>query len=85
MGIYIQEPPARFLPYTGPLQVMEQSFYEVNQTCRALGMRESVYGCQIGNKYLCTIVLDTDLPKALYEKLKRHELAHCNGWKHEPK
>jgi hypothetical protein len=74
------EPPKNFVrPYLPRIEwVMRQP--DVERQCRAAAVTvpdgHIVYGCQYWVGETCYIIRVPD------EQIRRHELAHCNGWKH---
>jgi hypothetical protein len=75
------EPPRRFVRWSDRLETVLADGHEVNRRCRAaLGKPPpagKVYrGCARGAAGRCFITRIDDPGVA------RHELAHCNGWKH---
>ena len=46
--------------------------------------RAQILGCALGNEKLCLVFLPhkASVGAVAYERLYRHERAHCNGWKH---
>ena len=46
--------------------------------------RAQALGCAIGDERLCLVFLPHKASVGLvaYERLYRHERAHCNGWRH---
>lgn len=53
-------------------------------------IRSDVIGCAIGGNFpgtkdpaKCTIVITPQWNRYLTAKLIRHELGHCNGWRHD--
>jgi len=84
----IDLPPPRFdHPFIGP-PVIEFVVPDVDEKCRRGGTAADasaiVLGCsfKIGDR--CFIFLKQRHP--LLDQLRRHEIAHCNGWTkaHEP-
>ncbi len=70
-------PPAVFAG-TPKVRVIERIVDELPQSC----MRDNatVYGCQAWVRDICVIwILKRVRPQ---EAIRRHELAHCNGWVH---
>lgn len=73
------EPPAIYLPYDGPLIAIKRRTMEVRTICYGLGLREfGALGCQLWAEGGCLIVIPIDDDGSI----KRHEEAHCNGWRH---
>lgn len=78
----IQEPPPEFNHfYPGPLIEWIMSAPKVDELCRIAGAKAQgqIVGCQFAIGAHCFIVLSAHavLP------LRQHEIAHCNGWRHE--
>jgi hypothetical protein len=78
-------PPAEFdHPYPGKVKIeFVKSLEDVKAAC---GGRPNVSACQHGDRPGCEItMLDHDVARALGhdpDKILRHEVGHCNGWKH---
>lgn len=74
--IDIQQPPAEYLPYDGPVVELRLSLQRVKTICYVMGVRgNDIRGCAGMLPGGCLIVF-------AYEADREHELAHCNGWKH---
>jgi hypothetical protein len=78
----IQQPPAEYLPYDGPLVEVLRPLWQVQALCRDLGVKDAgtIYGCQLWPFGGCLIII-ADLPER--KQIEEHEKAHCNGWRHE--
>ncbi len=77
----ILDPPARYdLPFVGP-PVVESVLdaMEVDHLCRQGGAKAvgQIIGCSFTLGRYCFIILSEDSAV-----LRRHEIAHCNGWRH---
>lgn len=85
--IDIQEPPAQYQGYGGPLVLVELPYQRMKTMCFVLGARwkGGLYGCakpSIGN---CLVVIPEIGPivdAARHARVLEHELAHCNNWQH---
>lgn len=81
-------PPAEFdRPFDGELFVIERDAVDVDRTCREMGNRNALpaLACAFPLISRCTIVLpravDLGWPsKPQQDRLRRHEIGHCNGW-----
>ena len=77
-------PPARFVRWSDRLETVLSDEREVDRRCRAAGARPPLgsppnwtfHGCARGAVGRCFITRVDDPGVA------RHELAHCNGWRH---
>lgn len=77
--IDIQQPPAEYLPYDGPVIELRLPMQRVKTICYVLGVRGiEVKGCGTFAPGGCLIVYPIEDDGAIRE----HELAHCNGWRH---
>lgn len=87
----IQMPPASWItappPPTAELQLPLDTLGFV---CGALGVQAArsqiIYGCMIWRDGRCLLILpkiQTEITKADQRQVRRHEMAHCNGWRHE--
>lgn len=92
---YVAMPPAAYVhPYPGPISMIEGTQIETQQRCEAFKSPHAagtkIFGCMIYlnpeeqdlRKRLCVLYLATDLPPQAMLETKVHEVAHCNGWKH---
>jgi hypothetical protein len=73
------EPPSQFVRWTDRLETVLVDDHEVDRHCRAVGskpQRGFIRGCAHRVAGRCFIIRTDDPGVA------RHELAHCNGWKH---
>lgn len=79
-------PPKRFdHAYAGPMDVREIDRDNVWQECSHDGrfeMRKDVAGCSSVREGVCTIHLAMQTKRAPVKSILRHEIAHCNGWRH---
>lgn len=76
-------PPPQFdRAYTGPLEIEYVEPADVSKICD-MGIR--VRACAIVSISGCRIIFPRDTgvyPRKTLELLMRHEIAHCNGWRH---
>jgi hypothetical protein len=77
------EPPAQYVRWSDRLETVLGDIHEVDRYCRVLTEivprpGKIIRGCAHGAAGRCFIVRIADSGVA------RHELAHCNGWKHPP-
>jgi hypothetical protein len=75
------EPPAQFVRWSDRLETVLAGEREVTRRCLAVGSKlpplgRVIRGCAHGTAGRCFIIRIDDSAVA------RHELAHCNGWKH---
>jgi hypothetical protein len=77
------EPPSRYLRWSDRIETVlpAAQIREVNRICLAMGLKPAsagkvIRGCAQGIAGRCFIIRVDDPAVA------RHELAHCNGWKH---
>lgn len=79
----ILEPPAAFdHPYTGPVVEWVVPAPEADRICRVGGLKaygEQIIGCSFKIGETCYIVL----ARHAQAVLRKHETAHCNGWRHK--
>lgn len=81
-------PPARYdVPYTGPLIEHVLTLEQIDKICSGMGVRKSqgqvIFGCARGTETPCVIYIPKIAGYITAEdqaKVRRHELAHCNGW-----
>jgi len=85
-------PPAEYdKPFAGKLEeFLVNDFEDLQRFCRRQDLLP--FGC--ATRYsasLCVIYLASDdlirkygWPDRIIEETRRHEIAHCNGWKHPP-
>lgn len=83
-------PPQYDAPYTGALQIEYVERGETHKRCFAAGMPFGyIHACAFRSPdgSFCRIVFPKEDPagfmKKWDERLMRHELGHCNGWRHE--
>lgn len=78
--------PARHDHSASRMIVKHMSLVEVARRCsRHLpAVRAQTFGCALGDERLCLVYLPhkTSVGSQTYERLYRHERAHCNGWRH---
>lgn len=77
-------PPARYdHPYKGHLNTIVVPYGTARQNCYKLGgavLPDNTAACAIVGNGRCTIVLPRSPVADLVKALRRHEIAHCNGW-----
>lgn len=80
-------PPAFDHPYDGPKLVIELPTSRVIAVC---GRGPNVLACSwppLRPGMLCTVFVSVVAPSGVSSRtravLDRHELGHCNGWRHE--
>ena len=82
----VLEPPSIYLPYDGPGIELVLPRQRVKTICFVLGVRKyDVQGCMIWAPGGCLIVIPQVGPgvtAAEQDAVRRHENAHCNGWRH---
>jgi hypothetical protein len=76
------EPPTQFVRWSDRLETVLAGEREVTQRCLAVGSKlpplgKVLRGCAHGTVGRCFIIRIDDPGVA------RHELAHCNGWRHD--
>jgi hypothetical protein len=77
------EPPQQFVRWSDRLENVLSNAREVARRCRATGVKSPpgavILGCahRVADRCFITRIDDPGVA--------RHELAHCNGWKHPPK
>jgi hypothetical protein len=88
-------PPQYDVPYTGDLQVYVVPLNEMEFECSSAsieGLKKAyvppgkrLLGCAKPSRDRCSIFLpklDKGISQATQDKGRRHELGHCNGWRH---
>lgn len=81
-------PPAIYdRPYGGTLVVEMVEPHETNAKCGRAVLGYITQACAFvsAEGKVCRIVFPTDngvYPKQFIERLWRHEIGHCNGWRH---
>ena len=79
-------PPAEFVhPYPGPFEEWSLPIREVRKNCvKFLGHRaREARGCAVYRGMKCLIIYPNTPYRGIDPlDIRRHELAHCNGWKH---
>lgn len=82
-------PPALFdRPYSGTLIIERVPAHETQKICGHSGVfRFYTNACAFVSKdgQHCRVILPENeevYSRVFIERLKRHELGHCNGWKH---
>ena len=82
----IEPVPERDDHFAGRMIVKHMSVTEVAHQCaRHLpDVRATALGCALGDARLCLVYLPhkASVGPHAYERLYRHEHAHCNGWRH---
>ena len=80
--MFVIEPPPQYQVAPEVLQVLEVDRAQLKVLCdpfNVLPLRSS--GCQIAAALpRCVVVVLADLPPDVKEKVRAHEIAHCNGW-----
>ncbi len=81
------EPPQEFALYEKPSVEIVLPLNRVNVVCRGLGIvtRRLVHGCQKFGYGGCLIVIPAvgaGVAQDDQDAVRRHEIAHCAGWKH---
>jgi hypothetical protein len=86
-------PPKQFdHPYDGKLTVIDLNKRDLREKCRFVKPGAKTLACTSGEKMFagerhCWIwmMTATDLDREGwdYDMVMRHEVAHCNGWKHD--
>lgn len=86
----LEPPPAYVYPFPGKLFVHEFAVSEVDGKCREYGTiaLSEIMACSIRlGDGACIVVLPKlgigGVGPRTHDALRQHELAHCNGWKHE--
>ena len=80
MPTYMMEPPARYdHPYHGQVIEHVMSPAQVAMLCASHGAFGN--GCSWKGNGICHIFLPKG-DELLLASLRRHEMAHCNGWNH---
>lgn len=70
-------PPAQYdRPYRGTLTVITVPLREMSMRCGAM----RAWACAIPEGNRCTIYLPSEAKGAALERIRRHEIGHCNGW-----
>lgn len=56
----------------------------MDRHCRAQGLTGDgvILACTMSHDAVCVVFLPDDTPTPLIDVLRRHETAHCNGWRH---
>jgi hypothetical protein len=87
-GFWVLPPPAQYdVPWTGELTEQVLPLEEVPPTCNEMGTNNRyAWGCQrmLAPRH-CLIVIPKvgrSVSAFLQKEIRRHELAHCNGWRH---
>lgn len=84
----IAEPPVIYShPFPGKVIELRLSADDVHDVCRWPTQKPSqqsqtrITGCAFLHRDdLCIIVMPIDMPEPRLSALRRHEIAHCNGW-----
>jgi hypothetical protein len=78
--------PAEFVhPYPGQLEIVQVDRNNVWKECSADGYFPTppdVAGCAQEHEGTCLIFIAAKTKRAPIDAILRHEIAHCNGWKH---
>jgi hypothetical protein len=95
MAVYMPHlPPAEFDRPANNMRVWHYSPAKVDDLCRRLvshqnnpyrfGVAGGVFhACAVGGTEQCILIMPArpSVTKASYDRLYRHERAHCNGWR----
>lgn len=77
-------PPTEYdRPYVGTLDIVYAEPKEIGTLC---GLPGIVKACAMTSPGHCRIIFPMDTgvyPRKTLDLLMRHEIAHCNGWRHE--
>lgn len=84
----IDQPPAEYRNYSGPLILQELPYQRMKTACFALGARweGTLYGCSIPSMGNCLVIIPAIGPMIdakMHRQILTHELGHCQGWRHE--
>ena len=82
-GWWPERPPPEFAgAYTGPLEVRRIPLRQMPENCQN---NKIAYACTWHMRNgTCFVYVPNNVPAKLEAALKAHELAHCNGWRHDP-
>lgn len=76
-------------PYVGELIVEyvepDQTAVKCGQNSIQIGLKGYYQACAYATPTSCRVILPKDTgtyPRAYLDYLYRHEVAHCNGWRH---
>ncbi len=82
-GWWPEKPPPEFAgPYEGKLTVNRVPLADMAQHCRNV---PRVTGCAYWDSIklsYCTVWIPSDVSPQMEAAILKHELGHCNGWKH---
>jgi hypothetical protein len=72
-----QPPPAQYdRPYRGKLTMVYLDHLQIRRICGGLAV-----ACAVVGKGRCTVYM-SGLNNWRTQATRRHEIAHCNGWRH---
>lgn len=90
---YANMPPPEFdHPFSGRLEQHSVPYGQAYRKCRTLGRNDvsayidgrHLYGCQFWRGDTCVIVYSfSRSDRKMASNVRRHEVAHCNGWEHD--
>jgi len=79
--IFVMEPPPQYVhPYRGPLVEHVLPLAKARALCAKRGLTADA--CSWIKDGKCYIVIPTGGPVKQLAPYRRHEIAHCNGWRH---
>jgi hypothetical protein len=90
----VQAPPAAFIHEAANMRIWHYAPAKVDDLCRRLVTHSrnpyrssgsgTFHACAIGGQAQCILIMPTRsaVTSASYDRLLRHERAHCNGWSH---
>ncbi|WP_271621551.1 hypothetical protein [Bradyrhizobium sp. CCBAU 51745] len=89
--IDIQSPPPAWIAPAPPGMVeLELSLPQIDLLCRTLGAAaaegKQIFGCSMWGSGGCLIIVPKIGRVSSMEdqaRVREHEVAHCNGWRHE--
>jgi hypothetical protein len=83
-------PPAWIAPAPAGMVELELSLAQIDTLCRTLGAAaaegKQIFGCSIWGSGGCLIIVPkVERGKSVEDqaRVREHEVAHCNGWRHE--
>ncbi len=80
-------PPKKYdHPYYGLVTIFKFDKDNISKECSAVynkPVRRDAAGCQFFDDKGCDIYLALKTKRAQVHEVLRHEIAHCNGWKHD--
>lgn len=83
----IDLPPAEFdHAYAGSLTVIERAIGDVHAACFGKLGAPRIFACAFPLAERCVIMLpkveEFVVSQQQQDRLRRHEIGHCNGWRH---